>query len=213
MTTEEFTPVPPGEPVPVGPTDAGAPALPDPPDDDITPTDPLKASDDGDSGLRVRGAATVPTGTQVIAYAKTFTGVARGRKRENVNTFTRWYYGNDTAAAFCLIGICYVYDHFGVLGAFLGGKIAYVPSLKGRVGSKWHTSKADIRKGDPVTFDFNRTGAPEHVGLFIAWANSARTEFTSFEFNTTGGGSSDWCGTKTRRWSDVYGYVKPGMAP
>lgn len=153
-----------------------------------------------------------PTGAQVIGYAQTLKGIARGRTGENVNTFTRWYYGNGTAASFCLIGICYVLDHFGALG-LLGGKIAYVPNLRGRVGSKWHTSKATIAEGDPVTFDFNRSGEPEHVGLFVKWLDKAHTEFETFEFNTVGDGSDDYCGTKTRRWSDVYGYVKPGLAP
>ena len=156
---------------------------------------------------------TTPTGSQVIAYAETFKGIARGRVRENVNDFTQWYYGDNTSASFCLIGICYVFNHFDVLEKFLGGKIAYVPNLKGRVGSKWHTSKSDIAKGDPVTFDFNNTNEPEHVGLFIEWTNSAHTQFKSFDFNTTGNGSDDYCGEKTRNWSDVYGYVKPGLAP
>jgi hypothetical protein len=155
---------------------------------------------------------STPTGSQVIAYAETFKGVARGRVKENINDFTQWYYGNNTAASFCLIGICYCLNHFGALG-LLGGKIAYVPSLKARVGSKWHTSKSLVSEGDPVTFDFNRSGEPEHVGLFIRWANSSHTEFVSFEFNTTGSGSDDWCGEKTRRWADVYGFVKPGLAP
>lgn len=156
---------------------------------------------------------STPTGSQVISYAKTFTGVAPGRRRENENDLTHWYYGDRTAASFCLIGVCRVFDHFGMLKRFLGGKIAYVPSLKGRVGKKWHTSKADIREGDPVTYDFNRTNSPEHVGLFIRWTNSAHTEFEAFEFNTTGHGSDDYCGVKVRRWADVYGYVKPGLAP
>lgn len=208
----EFIPPPPDEPVPPpGPTDTGALALPVPLDDGIRYADPLSA---GDVALpQPLAAATVPTGEQVIAYAETFKGIAKGRTRENVNVFTRWYYGNDTAAAFCLIGICYVFNHFGALGALLGGKIAYVPGLKQRVGSKWHTSKANIRKGDPVAFDFNGSGEPEHVGLFISWANSSRTKFKTFEFNTTGDGSTDWCGEKTRYWADVYGYVKPGLAP
>ena len=41
---ENFTPPPHGEPVPApGPSDAGAPVLPDPPDDGITYVDPLEA--------------------------------------------------------------------------------------------------------------------------------------------------------------------------
>lgn len=154
---------------------------------------------------------STPTGSQLIAYAETFKGVARGRVRENVNDFTQWYYGNNTAASFCLIGICYCLNHFGALG-LLGGKIAYVPSLKARAAGKWHTTKTLLSIGDPVTYDFNRSGEPEHVGMFIRWANSAHTQLVSFEFNTTGGGSDDWCGEKTRNWSDVYGIVNLGLA-
>jgi peptidoglycan hydrolase-like protein with peptidoglycan-binding domain len=156
---------------------------------------------------------STPTGAQVIAYAKTFTGTAPHRRRENENDLTHWYYGNSTAASFCLIGICYVFDHFGVLKQFLGGKIAYVPNLKARVGAKWHTSKLSISEGDPVTYDFNRSGEPEHVGLFIRWTDKGAGLFEAFEFNTTGHGSSDYCGVKLRRWADVFGYVKPGLTP
>src|SRR3954447_22500778 len=102
-----------------------------------------------------------PTGAQLVSYAMTLRGTAKGRVRENVNDFTQWYYGDNTAASWCLIFICYCLNHFGSLG-LIGGKIAYVPSLKSRVGSKWHTDRQKISKGDPVTFDFNRTGEPEH---------------------------------------------------
>lgn len=42
--TDPFTPPPPGEPIPApGPSDHGAPALPDPPDEGVTYIDPLEA--------------------------------------------------------------------------------------------------------------------------------------------------------------------------
>jgi len=209
---EEFVPPPAGETVPPpGPSDRGAPDLPDPPDDGVEYVDPL-AHEEGDR-RKLTAAATAPTGSQVLAYARTFKGVADGRRRENENDFTHWYYGNSTAASFCLIFICYVFNHFDVLVTFLGGKIAYCPDVKKRVGSKFHTTRSDIRPGDPVLFDFNNTNEPEHVGLFVKWLNDSHTMFESFEANTTGGGSSDWIGAKTRYWSDVFGYVKPGLAP
>ena len=41
---EDFTPPPTGEPIPAaGPSDKGAPVLPDPPDDGVEYTDPLGA--------------------------------------------------------------------------------------------------------------------------------------------------------------------------
>jgi murein L,D-transpeptidase YcbB/YkuD len=149
-----------------------------------------------------------PTGEQLVSYAMTLRGRAKGRVRENVNDFTQWYYGDDTAASWCLIFICYCLNHFGSL-VLLGGKIAYVPSLKSRVGTKWHTDRHKISKGDPVTFDFNRTGEPEHVGIFVRWLNSAQTQFESIEGNT----GDDLVATRTRNWSDVFGFVKPGLAP
>ena len=124
-----------------------------------------------------------PTGDQLVAFAMTQRGRAKGYERENANAYTTWFYGDNTAACWCLIFVCYCLNHFGALG-LIGGKIAYVPSLKGRVRPKWHTSKSLIRKGDPVTFDFNRTGSPEHVGIFIKWLNSAKTQFQSIEGNT-----------------------------
>ena len=150
-----------------------------------------------------------PTGSQLIAYGMTLRGTYG--PPENVNKFTKAYYGDHTSASWCLIFVWHCLDHFGAAG-LVGGKIAYVPNLKKRVGRKWHTSRLLIAKGDPVTFDFNRTGAPEHVGFFVKWLNSSHTLFESLEGNTTSGSSDDAVATKTRRWSDVYGYVKPGLA-
>ena len=146
-----------------------------------------------------------PTGAQLIAYGMTLRGTYG--PPENVNKFTKAYYGDRTSASWCLIFVWYCLDHFGA-ASLIGGKIAYVPNLKGRVGGKWHTSKLLIREGDPVTFDFNRTGSPEHVGIFIKWLDSGKTRFQSIEGNT----GDDLVATRTRYWSDVYGYVKPGLA-
>ena len=151
---------------------------------------------------------TTPTGSQIVSYAMTFRGKAKGRVRENVNDFTQWYYGDNTAASWCMIFVCHTYNHFDSLG-LLNGKIAYVPNLKSHVGSKWHTSKDGIAAGDPVTFDFNRSGEPEHVGLFIKWLDKSSGTFQSIEGNT----GDDLVATRTRDWSDVFGYVKPGLAP
>jgi peptidoglycan hydrolase-like protein with peptidoglycan-binding domain len=151
---------------------------------------------------------SAPTGDQLVSYAMTLRGTPRGKVRENVNDFTQAYYGDNTAASWCLIFIWYCLNHFGAAG-LIGGKIAYVPDLKKRVGSKWYTSKNSIAKGDPVTFDFNRSGEPEHVGIFVRWLDDAHTTFESVEGNT----GDDVVATRTRYWSDVFGYVKPGLAP
>lgn len=148
-----------------------------------------------------------PTGSQLVSYAMTQRGTPKGKVRENVNDYTQWYYGDNTAASWCLIFICYCLNHFGAL-SLLGGKIAYVPDLKKRAGSKWHTDRKLIERGDPVTYDFNRSGEPEHVGIFVKWLNSSHTQFESIEGNT----GNDVVATRTRNWSDVYGFVKPGLA-
>ncbi len=152
---------------------------------------------------------STPTGTQLVSYGMTLRGTYG--PPENVNKFTKAYYGDHTSASWCLIFVWYCLDHFGA-GGLIGGKIAYVPNLKKRVGGKWHTSKSLIARGDPVTFDFNKTGEPEHIGIFVKWLNSSHTMFESLEGNTTKGGSDDAVAVKTRHWSDVYGYVKPGLA-
>lgn len=148
---------------------------------------------------------STPTGQQIVSYARSLRGRPRGKVRENVNDFTQWYYGNNTAASWCLIFVCYVFNHFNSLN-LLNGKVAYVPNLKNHVGSKWHTAKSGIQAGDPVTFDFNRSGEPEHVGIFISWVNAST--FLSVEGNTL----NDVVAVRTRRWADVFGYVKPGLA-
>ena len=153
---------------------------------------------------------TAPTGTQLVSYGMTLRGTYG--PPENVNKFTKAYYGDHTSASWCLIFVWYCLDHFDAAG-LIGGKIAYVPNLKKRASGKWHTSKSLIAKGDPVTFDFNKTGEPEHIGIFVKWQDSAHTRFTSLEGNTTSRGSDDAVALKTRHWADVYGYVKPGLAP
>ena len=149
-----------------------------------------------------------PTGDQLVAFAMTQRGRAKGYKRENVNAYTTWYYGDNTAASWCLIFVCYCLNHFGALG-LLGGKIAYVPSLKGRV----RRQVAHLQSADPQ-------GRPGHVRLQpdrLARARRdlhqvartrAKTRFQSIEGNT----GDDLVATRTRYWSDVFGYVKPGLA-
>ena len=202
------------EPVPpVGPSDVGSVLL------DATLSPEMAAELDEivgtfvdvrcleDDGPRLMSAtAAPPTGKTIAAYMRTRIGHT-GRVRENVNDFTKWYYGDNTAASWCAIFVCYVYNHFGAL-SLLSGKVAYVPNIKSHVGSKWHTDRDKIETGDPVTFDFNHSGEPEHVGTFIEWQDGAKTRFTSIEGNT----GSDVVALRTRYWYDVYGYVKPGLS-
>ena len=204
--SDDFTPPPAGEPVShLCPSDVGAAMLPTPVADDVEYADVLDAESPA-TGARTASAPKPPTGDQVIAYAMTQRG-STGHERENVNKYTRWYYGDGTDASWCSIFVCYCYNHFGALG-LLNGKVAYVPNLKAHVGSKWHTDRKLISKGDPVTFDFNRSGEPEHVGMFVKWLDSSHTLFESIEGNT----GDDVVATRTRRWSDVFGFVKPGLA-
>lgn len=150
-----------------------------------------------------------PTGAQLVAYMMTQRGAARGRVRENVNAYTEAYYGDRTSASWCLIFIWFCLDHFAAAD-LIGGKIAYVPNLKSRAGMKWRKpgQKSEIAQGDPVAFDFNRSGEPEHIGTFVEWLNSAHTIFKTIEGNT----GNDEVAVKTRSWADVFGFVKPGLA-
>ena len=67
----------------------------------------------------------LPSAAQVLAYAGTLKHKpVSGRVRENVNPMTEWYYGDKTAAAWCAIYECYVFNHFPGMLASVGGKNA-----------------------------------------------------------------------------------------
>jgi hypothetical protein len=158
----------------------------------------------------------MPTRAEYVKFMKSLQGgygPARGLQN-NDNAFNTWYYGRRVAGnnyAWCFVGECYVQNHFGIL-LLNGGKEGYCPNAKTRaqrVGAKVVThpgSTRGMKPGDPVYFDFNRSGEPEHTGTFIEAIDSTR--FKCFEFNTSTGQYSDAAWLKERSIHDVLWHVE-----
>jgi peptidoglycan hydrolase-like protein with peptidoglycan-binding domain len=154
-----------------------------------------------------------PTGDQVVSYAMSLRKANYGPP-ENVNQFTRKYYGNGTKASWCEIFEWNVFDHFPGGSTIFHGKSAYVPDMPKHFGKDWrpHSDKS-IYPGCPVALGLNNIAGPEHTGLFVRWANSAKTSFVCIEGNTTQGSSDDAVDDKTRSWSSVTGWAAIKFAP
>lgn len=149
-----------------------------------------------------------PTGDQIVAYAMSLRKANYGPP-ENVNRFTRAYYGDNTAASWCEIFEWNVFNHFGAGTTLFKGKSAYVPNMASHFGNWWRPrSDKSIGPGCPVALGLNNVPGPEHTGLFVRWANSAKTAFVCIEGNTTQGSSDDAVDDKTRSWSSVTGWAK-----
>lgn len=126
---------------------------------------------------------------------------AKGRKRENVNDYTIWYYGNETAAPFCFIGISWTLAHAADTEAdglaLIGGQHAYVPDIRSIHG--YHAGHSGMKVGAIVAVNsFN------HIGFCTAISGST---FTLLSFNSTSGGSDDAVTEKTYSLSSASGYV------
>lgn len=158
----------------------------------------------------------MPTRTEYVAFLKSLEGgygPAKGLKN-NDNKFNTWYYGHRVsgdAYAWCFVTECYVQNHFGIL-LLNGGKEAYCPNAKRRaqkVGAKVVTkpkSTSGMKPGDPVYYDFNKSGEPEHTGTFVSKINS--TEFYAIEGNTSTSTHSDALALKRRSVHDVLWHIE-----
>lgn len=188
-------------PEPIGATDANLDGvLVDP--DDLTE----------EAEHAVTFAAAVPDGTptwaQVYALAKgQIAKYAPGRVRENVNDYTQWYYGNNTAAAFCFIFISWVLAHAAKTAsaglALIGGKKAYVPYIRNIKG--YHSGHSGMKVGAIVAVNsFN------HIGFCTSVGSST---FNLLSGNSVSGNSDDAVTVKTYPLSAASGYVNLAYAP
>lgn len=158
----------------------------------------------------------MPTRAEYVRYLRSLEGgygPARGL-RNNDNQFNTWYYGRRVSGddyAWCLVTECYGQNHLGILVAN-GGKAAGCPSMKARaqkVGAKVVThprSTKDMEPGDPLAYDFNHSGSPEHTGTFVSRISA--TEFYAVEGNTSTSQYSDAIALKRRSVHDVLWHIE-----
>jgi hypothetical protein len=190
---EEFIPPDPGEPIPQPPPEGAT-------DADLGGVDVTHEYFDDDGRALTVFAAGVGTWAAVYAKARSYLGSRPpGWLRENVNDFTRRFYGNNTKAAWCLIFVwCILNDFFKT-----AWKLAYVPWLD-RIDGE-HDGHSGIKVGAICAI-----ARFSHVGFFVADHGS---EFDLLSGNSTSGSSSDAITVKRYPKSIIAGYVNVAYAP
>lgn len=154
----------------------------------------------------------LPSAAQVLAYAGTLKHKpVSGRVRENVNPMTKWYYGDNTAAAWCAIYECYVFNHFPGMLASVGGKNALAAGWEHRAPThgKWNPRHAakDAVPGALLEMDFNHNGSADHTEFFLE-----RRDASTF-WARGGNVGGDNVADNIRDYSDVYGWFMPNYGP
>lgn len=149
-------------------------------------------------------STTLPTWAKFVAFLKSLLSkFPPGRRRENVNDYTHWYYGNwTTAAAWCFIIISWVLDHFGMLDQ-IGGKRAWVPDLR---KVKGHVEGASgVAAGHIVAIN-------GYSHITICTYRSGRTVHL-WSGNSTTTGSTDGTTVKSYDISIISGHAPLRFAP
>lgn len=124
------------------------------------------------------------TANDVVSVAQSQVGYKEGRN--NDNKYGREYGLNN--AAYCCIGMWWCFKHAGASNLFYdGGKVASCTALWNWANRKGlAVSKNNLRKGDIVMFDWDRSGDCDHVGIVEA---AGPSQVTTIEFNTSAGNS------------------------
>jgi hypothetical protein len=156
------------------------------------------------------GMAGAPTWSQCYKLAKSqLAKWAPGRRGENINNYTHWYYGSwSVSAAFCFIFVSWVLAHAidktsptvaeqnaGL--QLIGGKKAYVPYIRNISG--YHAGHSGMKVGAIVA-----VGGFEHIGFCVGIGSST---FQLLSGNSTDGSSDDAVTIKTYSLSAANGYV------
>jgi Putative peptidoglycan binding domain len=149
-------------------------------------------------------AAALPMWTAFFSFLTSLVSkFPPGRKRENVNNYTFWFYASwNIAAAWCFIIISWVLNHFGMLDQ-IGGKRAWVPDLKKVPGHK--SGASGLAAGHIVAID-----EYGHIGICTYRSGST---FHMWSGNSTTTGSSDGTTVKSYNTSIASGNAPLKFAP
>lgn len=193
----QFIPVDPDEPIPTAAAGSGAT------DAGLGGTDVTDEYFD-EEGHLLGVLATGALGTWTAVYAKLLSYLGSkppGWERENVNAFTRRFYGNGTKAAWCLIIIwCVLNDFFTT-----AWKLAYVPWLYKIAGEK--NGHSGIRVGAICAIS-----KYSHVGIFVA-DHPSTDEFDLWSGNSfISASKQDGITIKRYKKSIISGYVNVDYA-
>lgn len=149
-------------------------------------------------------AAALPAWTAFLSFLTSLVSkFPPGRKRENVNNYTFWFYKSwNIAAAWCFIIISWVLNHFGMLDQ-IGGKRAWVPDLKKVKGHK--SGASGLAAGHVVAIS-----GYSHIGICTYRSGST---FHMWSGNSTTTGSSDGTTVKSYNMSIASGNAPLKFAP
>lgn len=149
-----------------------------------------------------------PTASKVIKYAKKF---IRKAPYGSPNTFTKWFYGNNTVAPWCAIFVYYCLAHTGGKELMAGCQNkAYCPTIWNFGKAKGYalSSGSKAKQGDLVLFDWNKDKVCDHIGFIIK--DNGNGTVTTVEGNTsnTSNGNGGCVQIRTRSKGIIRGYVR-----
>lgn len=142
------------------------------------------------------------TAQDVLKRAKHYVGTREHPPGSNHVPGITDHFGN---GSWCFMFVSTVFNDIGAID-LIHGWHAYVPDFYSifHPHGEYHTSNP--KPGDLVSFDFNRTNSPEHIGIVYKVISS--TVIQTIEGNT-GGSGGDGVYIKTRSRSDVFAYATP----
>lgn len=131
------------------------------------------------------------TANDILKVARAEIGYKESPANSNRTKYNIWYYGKDTAAAWCAIFVDWVFGQCNAISLLPGGvKDAYVPTIADKIiASGRSVGKANGQPGDIVTFDWEQNKSSDHVGI-IEKKNSDGS-YTTIEGNTGVGNDSN----------------------
>lgn len=147
------------------------------------------------------------TATKLINLAK---GEIQNSKYGRPNKYTRWFYGNNTAAPWCGIFVAYVIKYLCQDTDLLKGcqNPAYVPNIYNWAKEKGYV-KMSPKKGDLIIFDWecgNGKFDKDHVGFFVK--DNGNGTITTIEGNTSsisdGNGDCVQQRIRDKKWVGCY---------
>lgn len=153
------------------------------------------------------------TADKIVKKAISQIGVKENPSGSNCVKYNTDYYGKavrGSAYPWCCSFVWWVFKECGASNLFYGGnKTAYCPTVEAYYKSigRWYTSNP--QPGDLVLFDFDKTGTPEHIGIFEK-VNSDGS-YNVIEGNTSVS-SNDNGGNVMRRIrykSQIKGFARP----
>jgi hypothetical protein len=154
-----------------------------------------------------------PMREKALEQAHKYIGIKESPAGSNHTQFGVWY-GMDHVP-WCNIFVSKCYVNVGSKAFVRGHYYSYVPAMAGdaRLGRNHLSIAHPVLPGDPVTYDWDNDGVPDHTGLFVEWLDKANGKFSAIEGNTAIGNNSNGGEVmlrKDRVLSEVYNFVHVG---